>query len=228
MKQTISFLLLLLFTQVVIAQDLLREVDEERLVNPVILDYLQNQIDHNITQFTDIKPSLNPDEDVSGYKKQVLDYYLKGNPDFVLNSYINNITGKAWNSRSVKMNLLFSKKTGILFYNADDPGPLDTKQVIYLNLSFLFGLYNLPMAFEITEIDGENFSLEFSYIKGNKSEGKQQLNFIKSNRGYTRIEHWSYYKSKSCLRDYLIYPYFHKILTNSFHRNLRKSISAER
>jgi hypothetical protein len=223
-KQIVLISLFLLIAQFGIAQDLLSEVDEERLVNPVVVEYLHNQLDQNITAFKDIEPSLKPDDDVSGYKKQVLDYYIKGNPDFALKNYINSLTGKAWNNRKMRMNLVFSKKTGTLHYNNDSLEPLDTEQIFYLNLSLLFGLYNLPMAFEITDIDKENFNLEFSYIKGNKSEGKQQIKFLKSRNGYTRIEHWTYYKSKSFLRDYLLYPYFHKKLTDNFHRNLRKSI----
>ena len=223
-KHIVLINLFSLIAQFGIAQDLLSEVDEGRLVNPTIMDYLHNQLDHNITAFNDIEPSLNPDDDVSGYKEQVLDYYIKGNPDFALKNYINSLTGKAWNNRKMRMNLVFSKKTETLYYNTDSLEPLDTEQIFYLNLSFLFGLYNLPMAFEITDIDKENFSLEFSYIKGNKSEGKQQIKFLKSRKGYTRSEHWTYYSNKSFLRDYLLYPYFHKKLTDNFHRNLRKSI----
>lgn len=161
-KQIVLISLFSLIAQFGISQVLISDVEEKRLVNSSVMDYLQDQQNHDINKFDDIEPSLNPDEDVSGYKKQVLDYYFKGNPDVALNSYINNATGKAWNNRNVKLNLLFSKKTETLFYNGDELGPLDNEQVVYLNLSFLFGLYNLPMAFEITEIDDKNLSIEFS------------------------------------------------------------------
>jgi hypothetical protein len=88
------------------------------------------------------------------------------------------------------------------------------------------GLFNLPMAFEIINIDPVERLIEFSYIDGNKARGKQTIQFTDNDDGRIRITHKSFFKSNSPFRDNLLYPYFHRKFIREFHRNMKQLIYA--
>jgi hypothetical protein len=86
------------------------------------------------------------------------------------------------------------------------------------------GLYNLAVGLQIIEIDSVNRTITYSYIKGGKSRGEQTIYFVPTKKGYTEIIHRTAFKGSSLFRDYYLYPWFHRIAINEFHRNMKKSI----
>jgi hypothetical protein len=103
---------------------------------------------------------------------------------------------------------------------------IDSGQVYFLNLKIAHGLCNIPVAFEIINIDTEKKIIEFSYIEGNKSMGVQRIKFKELDDNQIRIKHVSYFKSDSNSRDKILYPFFHKKIVNDFHRNMRKILAS--
>jgi len=101
---------------------------------------------------------------------------------------------------------------------------IDTGQVFYVNLRIMGGIYNLAVGLEIIDINPVNRSITFSYLRGGKSRGEQTLYFRRARKGYTRIIHQTAFKSNSFIRDRYLYPYFHRIAINEFHRNMRNTI----
>ena len=101
---------------------------------------------------------------------------------------------------------------------------IDTGQVYFLNLRLLKGLLNVPVAFEIINIDAGNKIVEFSYIDSNKERGKQTLKFSDNGDGCTSILHLSYFKSNSTIRDAMFYPLLHRKFIKEFHRNMKQGI----
>ena len=200
---------------------------EMDLINDVkVKEYLQHQIEINNHTFSDIEPSLAPISDVSGYNINIRNYKVKNELETVWLHYINTAPKDSWNCSRINYSLLFSKNIKELFYSEELVGKLETGQVVFLNLKFLKGIYKLAVAFEITSIDNDNKIIEFSYIKGNLSEGKQQLKFIETKDGFTKIEHKSFFKSNSAIRDNCLYPFFHTRVTNNFHRNMKKKLKS--
>ena len=181
-------------------------------------------MDNNILKFTDVRPSLKPGEEISGYKKQILEYSFRGSMDQLWDHYLSTTARKVWDCGRITLNLLFSGKDESLFYNDNAEEYLEPNQLVFLTLNFLNGIVRLPMSFIITSIDRETNTIEFSYITGNTAHGKQQLVFLETKKGNARIEHISYFKSNSFIRDRILYPYFHKKVTNSFHRNMWKRL----
>ena len=200
----------------------LAEVDHTRLPDLRTIVFLQDQLTEENRHFSDIEASLFPEGDVSGFRVQPLYYSSRLEAESVWSKYIYTAITDAWDTRRTSFNLLYSKSDDILIYPDEESVKILNGQLIILNLKFFFGLYKIPMAFIITRIDKENMIIEFSYIKGNPSEGKQVIQFHETKNGSTRIDHISYYKSKSFFRDKLLYPYFHKKVIDGFHRNMRK------
>lgn len=204
------------------AQFSIDDIDFSQVQYKKVKDYILNQKRNNVNTINQIHPSCTSKTDLSSYEKQEKTYLIKENFSKVWSSYINTSPAESWESKHISFGLLISKPTNSVIYPGGKFHAIDTGQVIFLNLSLLRGFYQLPMAFEIINVNHDDGIVEFSYIKGNKAQGIQRLHFIPTPEGYTRIIHSSFYKSKSKVRDKILYPFFHIKTTNEFHRNLKR------
>jgi hypothetical protein len=149
-------------------------------------------------------------------------FYLSYNLSNVWKCYSHANPVETWNGKSMSLGLLISKESNSAIYTKSSAFPeIDTGQVYFLNLRLIKGLFNVPVAFEIINIDRNHQIEEISYIDNNKSLGKQTIQFFDNGDGRTRIVHRSYFKSESWLRDKLLYPYFHRKFIKEFHGNMR-------
>lgn len=172
-----------------------------------------------------LKPTYHKGQKLDGYRKVESAYRVKGNLKQVWNQYLVTSPAEAWQGHMVSFGLLISKKDGKIMY-ADEPffSHIDTGQVFFINLKLMKGLYNLAVGLEIVNIDAVNRSITFSYLQGGKSHGEQTLFFIPTRKGHTKIIHQTAFISSSFMRDRYLYPYFHRIAINEFHRSMRKSM----
>jgi len=200
----------------------LTDIELDKISQDKIQEYLESQREHGIIAFSDVKPSLKTNSDIKGYFVRENEYQIKKGFEEVWSHYLYTNPSKAWNGKKVSFGFLFSKKEDKIVYCNENIQRIDTGMVVYLNLRLMSGLKNLATAFEFITIDKENKIIEFSYLSGNVSEGKQRIQFRETRKGYTRILHTSFYRSNTVLRNYLLYPYFHTRTTNEFHRNLKK------
>jgi hypothetical protein len=126
----------------------------------------------------------------------------------------------------ISFGMLVSKRQSRIQYRNDTYfAGIDTGQVFFVNLRIMGGLYNLAVGLQIVEIDTVGRSIRFSYLKGGKSMGQQLISFVPTSKGHTHIKHSTVFKSDSYLRDRYLYPYFHRIAINEFHRNMKKAMN---
>lgn len=198
----------------------LKDIPQKKVRKYIIstkIDQLQDfSLIHSSWKKENIASDFNVDEKT---------FYLDYNISNVWDCYRSVNPSETWNNHSIKLGLLISKWTNTITYTNNSSFPeVDTGQVYFLDLKLLKGIVNIPVAFEITNIDFSNQIMEFSYIDKNKSKGKQSIQFFDNGDGRTRIVHISYFKSKSWFRDDLLYPYFHKKFITEFHRNMKQLI----
>ncbi|MFC2137641.1 hypothetical protein ACFLTE_05650 [Bacteroidota bacterium] len=200
-------------------------IDLNRISQKKIRKFIISQKDQNITNFSGILSSCNKEKDLSGFFKREFAFIIKEDPDKVWNRYNTISPTESWNGRIISFGLLFSKSTGFIMYNDDDNfSGLDTGQVLYLNLKFLWGIYNLAVGLVIISIDNENKSITFSYLDEGKTEGLQTIHIATTKKGYSKIIYSAFYKSNSAFRDKFLYPYFHHKAIKEFHRNMKSII----
>ena len=209
------------------AQMCLKDVEMDRIGQYKIQEFVENQQRHGIETFEEIEPSMNPDSDTKGYFVRENEYQVKKDIEDVWQHYLTTNPEKLWCGKRVSFGFLFSKKENKIIYCKEEISHIDTGMIIYLNLRLMSGLKNVATAFEFTEIDSKNRVIEFSYLKGNVSIGKQRLQFYETPKGYTRIMHTSFYKNNNFIRNYLLYPYFHTRTTHEFYRNNKKLMLLE-
>lgn len=195
-----------------IPQKQLRKYIEARDIN-----YMQN--------FTSIQASWNKGTDKSTFHIHEKLFFLNYKLDDVWKCYRNAKPVVTWNTHFIRIGLLISKASNSVTYLNNINSPIvDTGQVVFLDLRLWRGIFNVPLAFEITNIDPHLKILEFSYIDSNTSKGKQTVQFFDNGDGRTRIIHSSYFKSDSHFRDKFLYPHFHSKFIRQFHRNMKHEL----
>jgi hypothetical protein len=170
-------------------------------------------------------PTYRLGQDIHEYWQLESKYRIREKPINVWETYLHANPAVSWNGRMVSFGLLVSEYGKILMYRRDrNFARIDTGQILYINLRLLRGIYNLAVGLEIVNIDSVRKSITYSYLKGGKSRGQQTISFNTTKEGYTQIIHHTAYKGDSYLRDRLLYPYFHRIAINEFHRNMKRAI----
>ncbi|WP_340113009.1 hypothetical protein [Maribellus mangrovi] len=211
----------LVLHQTTLAQVRLDEVDTTKIELPSIIKYLHRQTDRGIETFADIQPSIEPGQSIDNYHIIDREFLIKDSIDRVWDIYVNSGLQRAWSTRKIHYGFSYSRDDDHIYYKNDPVGGVIPGLIVYLNLDLLFGVKNLAMAFEVTRVDPENKVIEFSYLKGNETEGKQQLIFESTPKGNTLIAHLSYYQSRIKTRD-KVYPHVHATIINRFHRNMKR------
>ncbi len=201
-------------------------IDMSRIPQRKIRSLINTQLEtEDVAQLNKIQPTWHKGQDMKGYRMLQSVYYLRENPDNVWKAYQSTSPAISWNGSMISFGLLLSKRNNTILYKNDKYYPgLDTGQVLYVNLRIMKGLYNLAVGLEIINIDSMHRSVTFSYIKGGKSQGEQTIYFIPTPKGNTEIIHETAFRSGSFFRDRYLYPYFHRIAINEFHRNMKRSM----
>ena len=222
----------LLFVSAFISQSSSSQIPQtiklEEIPQRKIRNYMVSSEIDQMNDFSSIHSSWKSDIDESEFNVNEKTFFLNKKLSAVWNCYRHVNFVKAWDGKSVKFGLLIVKSSNSVVYaNSPILPEADTGQVYFLDLKLIKGLFNIPVAFEVTKIDEGLRVLEFSYIDGNKSEGKQTISFFDNGDGTTRIVHKSYFRSNSSFRDKILYPFFHKKFIREFHENMKKYLDKE-
>ena len=219
--------ILVFLTCPVFSQAMLSEIDFDRIPQKKIRHFIDEQIQEQKLRFSDIEPSYNPfsASDNDSYSIVSDAFLFREKLDKVWDSYCSTEMAEAWNGKRISFGLLLSKWTDFIMYCTDPIyADLDTGQVFFVNLRLLKGIYNLAVGLEIVNIDPTDKTIQFSYVKGGKSEGVQTIHFVATEEGYTEIIHTSEFRSNSNFRDRRLYPRFHKKFIYEFHQNMLLSL----
>jgi hypothetical protein len=177
-----------------------------------------------MNDFSLIHPSCEADAIGADYHVIEKTFFMNSRVSDVWDCYRNADLTHSCN-RSVRFGLLLTKCSNTAVYTGSkEHTVIDTGQVYFMNLRLLKGILNVPVAFEIINIDQGKLVVELSYIEGNKTRGKQTLQFFDNGDGRTRIVHMSYFKSDSFVRDAFFYPLFHKKFIREFHNVMKQNI----
>lgn len=204
------------------SQVAISDTDFDKIEQKKIREFLIKEETNNIKYYSDIKPTMRSNSETEGYKIHTKEYFLNDSLNRIWQLYVNTNPSDSWDGKKVSFGLMYSNKDDKLLYRDEHISHLDTGLVIFLNLKLMKGIYNLPAVFEFITINKAKRIIEFSYVNGNTTSGKQRLQFMETSKGYTRILHTSFYKSGSSIRDRILYPFFHDKVSNEFHRNMRR------
>ena len=207
-----------------LAQMTLDDIDMKRIPQKKVRAYIQGQKLINIRKFSDLIPTCCNGQDLTSYHKIKKTYNTKENINQLWEKYKSVSPAELWNSKMVSFSFLYSMLDNKIMYPDGVYSGIQPGQVLYLNMRILKGIYSLALAFEIVNVDDDNKIIEFSYVNGGKSVGKQIIQLVQTTEGFTQITHQSIFKSNSRFRDKALYPVFHNKLTKQFHHNVQKRV----
>jgi hypothetical protein len=206
------------------SQKLMEDIDLQQIPQKKVRTFINQQISNNTHLFKDLQPTRKDSAVFTSFRTKQQTFLIKENLAKVWQAYSTVSPPKAWTGKHISFGVLISKNTDDILYVNNSFPAIDTGEVVFLNLRLLKGTYNLAVAFEITAIDDTRKLIEFSYIRGDKTQGIQTIQFVKTEEGYTRIIHSTVYKSDSNFRDRTLYPFFHKKVVREFHKNIKREI----
>lgn len=206
------------------AQMTLDEIDMQKIPQRKVRAYIQGQKHINIQKFSDLIPTCCNGQDLTAFYQIEKTYLIKENINELWEKYKSVSPADLWKSKMVSFSFLYSMSDNKIMYLDGNYSGIQQGQVLYLNMKLLGGIYNLALAFEIVTVDDVNKVIEFSYVNGGKSVGKQIIQLVPTPEGYTRIIHKSFFKSNSSFRDKALYPVFHNKATKQFHHNVQRKV----
>lgn len=218
--RTITVFVLVAWSLQAFCQNDLSSINFDRIPQKRVRQFITQQKENSIRRFDDLRASFQQNEDTSKYCRINRRYITHETLSTVWESYLTSDIAEMWNGQMVSFGVSVSKPFCEVIYNNDRKISAHIGQILYLNLKLLKGVYNLATAFEITEIDPEKKTIVFNYLEGGKSTGIQILRFRATDEGYTEIEHKTFFRSNSEFRDKRLYPFFHRLLIDEFHRNV--------
>jgi hypothetical protein len=95
-------------------------------------------------------------------------------------------------------------------------------QIFFLELDIIKQM-QIPVAFEVVELDSHKKTLSFSYLKQNKSNGIQRITFVQTGEEFNII-HETHFKSDSKFRDKRLYGLFHTRLLDDVWKRFEKRL----
>ena len=207
------------------AQTPISDADAKKVGFKKVVKYLKNV---DLRYFSEIQPSINENSDLSAFHFHSAIYTVNAPVERVWNTCLWGSPANLWKGKTLGLGCVYSNGSDKIYYRDhsyfEKP---ELNQIYFLNINIL-RLSNIAAALIITDINYNENSIEFTYIKGNKAIGKQTLRLISRGANETQIIHDTYYKSSSKFRDKRLYPIFHQKAISDLHKMIDKYATAEK
>lgn len=173
--------------------------------------------------FSQIKSSCLCEEDaaVSQHQKS---YLFQFPVSVVWNAYLNTPPKTAWNDKLVSLGMMYKDGPSSFYYQNQQMPAAEVGQLVFINLHLLNGFLNVAVAHKIMEINTEERLIRTCYVESGASAGTQFIRFYALGDKQTRVEHTTFYRSKSKFRDKYLYPFLHEKVITEFHRNINHNL----
>ena len=172
-----------------------------------------------------LEPTCAKEADLSEFRAHTKSYYIDAPLQQVWQVYKTISPEQAWQGDIGSFAFMYSRYTGELKYASDDYPGIAEGQVIFLNLRFLRGLFNLAVGQEVTEVNDAEHFIRFCYLENGRSAGSQSVKLESTAEGGTRITHQTSYKSDSEFRDKRLYPLLHSLIIKEYHQSIAMEVA---
>jgi hypothetical protein len=203
-----------------------QQVDLSRIKQKKVKKFIKDFGLYSFYDFSKMKPVCCGSM-VGKYKEHLETFIIKQNSAEVWKAYKTINHTDAWRGSMVSFGVQFSRNTRSFNY-ADDQYPgMQSGQIIILNLKFLFGLLNIAVAHEISEMNEDEMSVKLCYMENGVTEGSQWISLKETQEGFTQVVHKTLYRSKSSFRDSALYPRLHSKAIKEFHDSVKRKAEAK-
>jgi len=209
------------------AQMPISEADAQKFGFKKVVKYLEKALQNGLNYFSEIQPSVKDGNDLSAFHFHSATYRINAPVGQVWNTCMTTSPVKLWEGKMLGLSCVYSSNSDKIFYRDDTQFDApELHQIYFINLRIM-RLFNVAAALMTTKIDGDENFMEFTYIEGNKSTGKQTVRLVATGDGATQIVHETFYASGSKFRDKRLYPRFHQIAITDLHEKIDRYSNVE-
>lgn len=178
---------------------------------PSVATSVQKFITENGHDMEKLQPSCATFSACESMHYTVKTYTFPGDAQAGFEKLISLSPNEIWD-RSSRFEMEYDPESRMFLGKHDRLPEIKVGQVFFLELDILKKM-QIPVAFEVVELNHETRSISFSYLKQNKSQGIQRITFDPDVLGF-KVIHETRFQSESKFRDKRLYRFFHKRLLN--------------
>jgi hypothetical protein len=172
-----------------------------------------------INCFSEIQSSVNDSSDLGAFYFHTATYTINAPIEQVWNTCIFGSPTNLWKGKTLNLSAIYCNNSNLLYYDEQQPDSLELNQVYFVNIRIM-RRFKITATLKTTNIDHAEKLIEFTYIEGNKSNGKQILRLVAISDNETKLIHDTFYKSDSKFRDKRLYPPFHQKAITDLHKKI--------
>jgi hypothetical protein len=206
------------------AQTQLKDIDQSKIKQKSIRNFLNKQIESGIIYFEDFQPSVTAQTDSDSFDFNEHVFKIKQPQSDTWNAYLSAHPAKIWQGRIVSCGLIYSPRKKQIIFPDDAYTGLEVGQIFFVEMRLIFRLAKFPVCFMVTGIDAIKQTITFSYVASGSSKGSQTIRLISKGNGETKIIHSSIHQTQNALRDKTLYPIYHRKAIGEVHKNIKKQL----
>jgi hypothetical protein len=191
---------------------------------PEVSASVQKFIDTHGTDMNVLKPSCATFEACEGMRYQSNTFTFEGDAEKAFTFLIASKPKDVWQGSS-NFEMMFDPASRSFLGKEDQLPSIALHQVFFIELKIAKRL-KIPVAFEVVDLNYENLTVSFSYLKQNKSIGIQKITFVQEGDHFKLI-HETHFQSESKFRDRYLYGAFHARLISDVWMNFKKRLKDE-
>lgn len=222
MKRVTLLTLLCLFCSFAFCQEN-DTVDFKRIKEGKVRKLLRKNNILNRSDFGNVKELCAEQTDPS-FNRHVVSYIIPRSPEEVWDAYLNLAPNKSWCGTMATFGVLYNLEEKPLIYADGSSSRLAPGQVFLVQLSLFKGYLKMAVANKVMEVNDEKKEFKVCYLSSGASEGSQYVRVTKTPEGFAKVEHESFFKSKSKFRDKRLYPKIHEKIIAEYHANVAASM----
>ena len=191
------------------------------LIIPTVSATVQEFINTNGTDMSHLTASCETFDACRDMNYHSKTYSFKGNAQSAFEKLVTIGPKQIWKSTS-RFEMEYDPESNRFLGKDQELPEVRMGQVFFLELDITMGM-QIPVAFEVIELNHNTRTITFSYLKQNKSQGSQRISFHQDGENIN-IVHETHYKSSSKFRDKYLYGHYHTklldVVWDDFGKNL--------
>jgi len=136
-------------------------------------------------------------------------------------TYLGIAPEKAWKGGLVDFGLCYAPDEQKVYWPFEPFSGLREGQLHFMELNIL-GLAEIAVGHQVVEVSAKARRIGFCYLQEGESAGSQWIQLRALGPQKTAVVHYTRYHSDSYFRDTKLYPLFHSLVIDRFHKNVRK------
>lgn len=204
-------------------------IDFEKLHSKKLVKLLKSNDLYTTEDLSDIEISCySPAEDSMSFSSHTKTFLIEADIDRVWEAYKSvSPTDRGSKKDMVNFGMLYGENGNRIYYREDAYDGLREGQLVFWNLRIWGGLAKISVGQVINEVNNEERYFEICYLSQGTSHGSQYIHLYETEEGFTKVVHYTRFRSSSKFRDRRLYPGLHEKAITEFHETIKEKVEED-